>query len=126
MPALAPPPPSPPSKVPSYVLWGVGGASLVVGIVFGASALAAKSDYDDHPTYDKADTVHTRTVVADVALGLAVLSGIGGTLFYFVEDPAGPAPAQARAKAQRLGARRFEVQPLFGPHTQGGAVTLRF
>lgn len=39
------------SKVPAYVAFGVAGVGLVAGTIFGISALSAKSDYKDDPTY---------------------------------------------------------------------------
>jgi hypothetical protein len=121
MPVPAPPPPAAPSapepsKVPSYLFWGLGGASLIVGTVFGALTLSAKSDFDDNPTYHGADVVHQRSVAADVGLGLGVILLASGTIFYFVQDkPVEHAPVA-----------KVRVDPIVSPHTGGGAFTLRF
>lgn len=113
----------PPSPVPAYILWGLGGASLVVGGVFGVMALSAKSDFDDNPTYSQADTVHDRTVVADVGLGAGVLLLASGTIFYFMRDQGAP-PAQGQTSAKPVASVRLD--PLVTPHTRGGALTLHF
>lgn len=113
----------PPSPVPAYILWGLGGASLVVGGVFGIMALSAKSDFDDHPTYSQADTVHDRSVAADVGLGLGLILAASGTIFYFMQDPGG-APVQGQGKGKPVATVR--VDPLVTPHTRGGALTLHF
>jgi hypothetical protein len=136
-PEVAPPPPpppsplppegaapmGPPSPVPAYIFWGLGGASLVVGGVFGIMALSAKSDFDDHPTYSQADTVHDRSVAADVGLGLGLVLAVSGTLFYFMQDQGGPSP---RAQNSAKPVATVRVDPLVTPHTRGGALTLHF
>jgi type IV secretory pathway VirB10-like protein len=126
-----PPPPGPPvtasmpppSPIPAYILWGAGGASLVVGTVFGILALSAKSDYDDKPTYTQADKVHDLSVASDVGLGLGVVLAASGTIFFFMNQAAPPAQGQMTTKS--VGAT-VRVDPLISPHTRGGAFTLRF
>jgi hypothetical protein len=122
-PVEAAPPPPEKNKLPSYLMWGVGGASLVVGAVFGVAALTAESDFKDNPTYDKADTVHTRALVSDVGLGLGAILLVSGTVFYFVDDNA--STQQAKSKTSPLLAR-LAVAPVIGLKTQGAAVTLKF
>jgi hypothetical protein len=128
MPTEPPPSEAPmttkPSKIPSYILWGLGGASLIVGAVFGVSALKAKSDFNDSPSYSRADSAHDRGVAADAALGLGIILAATGTLFYFLEDPAPEASTHANARTKTLSDLR--VAPLVTPRAGGGAVSFRF
>jgi hypothetical protein len=128
---LPPPPlePAPParSNVPSYILWGAGGASLIFGAVFGIAAVSAKNDFDDNPTLSKADDVRTRAVLADVGLGLGAILAITGTIFFLVDDQ----PSEGASHAMRGGRIAHvpvgvRVDPLVGAHAGGGVVTLRF
>lgn len=112
----------PPSPVPAYVLWGIGGASLIAGGIFGILALSAKSDFDDKPTYDQADKVHDLTGAADVGLGLGVVLLASGTIFYLMDDRPS-APAHGSQGSPVAGVR---FQPVLGPRTRGGALTLQF
>lgn len=119
----APPPPEKP-KLPAYLMWGAGGASLLVGTIFGIAAVTGESNYKDNPTYDKADTVHTRALVSDVGLGLGVILIATGTVFYFVSDS--PSPSEAHAHRATNPLARLELAPVVGLKTQGAAVTLKF
>jgi hypothetical protein len=113
--------PPPPSKIPAYVLWGAGGVSLIVGTIYGISTLSAKSDFDDDPTYAKADSVHNRSIVADVGFGLGLVLGITGTVFYFLADaPAGAPPETTGVKPAPKRALSVAAQ------RSGGALTFRF
>ena len=122
-PPEAPPPPEKP-KLPAYVLWGAGGASLLVGTIFGIAAVTGESDYKDHPTYDKADSVHSRALVSDVGLGLGAILIATGTVFYFVSDS--PSTSEARVHRATYPLARLELAPVVGLKTQGAAVTLKF
>jgi hypothetical protein len=113
----------PRSKVPSYVMWGVGGVSLITGAVLGITALTAKSDFNDNPTYDAADRVEGRAIAADVALGLGAVLLITGTAFYFLPDSQESRPATA-SNTKRPTAR-LHLTPMLG-RTNGGALTLQF
>jgi hypothetical protein len=104
----------PPSRIPSYILWGAAGASLIVGASFGLAALSAKKDFDDNPTTDGADKVHNRAVISDVGLGLGAILAITGTIFFFSADPPGEAVAQVH------------VAPLITTNAGGGVVSMRF
>lgn len=95
--------PAPRSPWPAYVLWAAGGAALVTGTVFGISALSAQSDYDAAPSFERADSVHDRAVVADVFLGLGLILGVTGTLFYVLDsNPEAHASAVAQPRAWSL------------------------
>jgi hypothetical protein len=112
----------PKSKVPSYVLWAVGGASLITGSVLGISALTAKSDFDDTPSYDAADKVEGRAVAADVALGLSAVLLVTGTIFYFLPDSQESRPTAQNTKRPTT---RWQVAPMLG-RTNGGALSVQF
>lgn len=126
----APPPPAqaaPPSKVASYVLWGLGGASLAVGAVYGVLALQAEKDFDDAPTYDGADKTETRAIVSDVALGAGLILAVTGTIFYFVKDgPRSEKAAAHKSTKQRLAGNELRVLPYVGARSGGGTLSLRF
>jgi hypothetical protein len=112
----------PKSKVPSYVMWAVGGASLITGAVLGISALTAKSDFDDKPSYDAADKVEGRAVAADIALGLSAVLLVTGTVFYFLPDAQAPRPTAQNPKRPTA---RWQVAPMLG-RTNGGALSVQF
>jgi hypothetical protein len=114
----------PPSKLPSYVLWGTGAASLIVGAVFGGLALSAKHDFDDNPTFDRADTVDHRALVADVAFGLGIVLAVTGTVFFFAHEPSADQPTQAQAARDHH--VQLSVAPIISPHAGGGALQVRF
>jgi hypothetical protein len=115
------------SKLPSYVLWGLGGASLVAGAVLGVTALSAKSDYNDNPTYDAADRVEGRATVADVLLGLGVVLAITGTVFYFPIGASSAIPAdKARAQSTRSPSASLQLAPMIGARVGGAMASLRF
>jgi hypothetical protein len=117
----------PPSNLPSYLLWIVGGASLAVGTGFGIAAAVAKHDFDKTPTFDHADAVHNRAIASDVALGLGVVLVVTGTVFYFVKDDSTlEAATQAKAKRRAAGVASLHVTPVIGSHVGGAALDLRF
>lgn len=148
-PMTAPPPPPPPaafavtptpapplpapmaaSKLPAFILWGVGGASLIAGASFGFAALSAKSDFDKTPTFDKADSVRSRAVLADVGIGLGAILAVTGAIFYFTADnPEGaspqainPSPRDQRSTASLA----LQITPLISPSAGGGVLSMRF
>jgi hypothetical protein len=121
-------PPAPmmaePSRLPSYLMWGVGGASLVFGAAFGIAALSAKKDFDDAPTYGRADSVHQRAILADVGLGLGLILAVTGTIFYFGHD--GPAESPQAANNHPRSSTQVAVAPLVGWGSGGGMLAMRF
>jgi hypothetical protein len=113
-----------PPRLPAYLMWGVGGASLVVGAAFGIAAISAKNDFNDMPTYGRADAVHRRAIISDVGFGLGLILVATGTLFYFGRDES-PTPGQAMNN--HAGTRpRLGAAPLVGPGTGGGLLTMKF
>jgi hypothetical protein len=112
--------PSQPTRWPYYILWGAAGVSLTVGVIAGATALSAKADFDDKPTYGHAESVERRALIADVALGLGVVLAVSGTIFYLTRGEA-RTPQRAALRPARL-----QVGPLLGGHARGVAACLRF
>ena len=128
-PTPAPPPPAPAaSKLPAYVLWGVGGASLIFGAGFGFAAISAKSDFDKTPTYSKADSVRSRAVLADVGIGLGAILAVTGAIFYFSADHPESAGPQASNHTQRPSGSvaQLQITPLISPSAGGGVLSMRF
>ena len=76
--------------MPSYVLFGLGGASAVTGIVLAATGFAAKNDYDKNPTSEGADKVDRHALTADVAFINAVLFGASGLIWWLGNRPSDP------------------------------------
>lgn len=116
----APPPPPPPpaeprSKVPAYVVLGVGGAAAVVGAVFGMQALSAKSKYNDAPTTDRADKAEKNALIADMAFGVAVTLGVTGAVLLLTSDK----PAEPKAG-------KLHIAPVITPNAQGAAAFFKF
>jgi hypothetical protein len=125
-PASAPPPPAPPpappSMTPAYVTLGVAGVATVVGTYFGIRALSAKSDYNDHPTSDKADKVENSALVADMAFGVAITLGVTGiVLLTSPEEPAATPTAKAVDQKPKL-----RVSPWATPKSGGLGALVTF
>ena len=118
------PAPVPPSHAVSYALWSVSGAGFLVGTVFGVLALQAKKDYDAAPSYDRADTVHTRAIVADVGLGLGLILAVTGTVFYFGDDD--DTEKTAKLAPRQRGLADFRVAPFVHRSASGGTLSVRF
>lgn len=78
--------PSRGTPVLPWTLVGVGAASMGVGAVFGVLALDAKSDFDAGATADKASTVETRALVADLALFGGAAVAVAGVILLLVDD----------------------------------------
>jgi len=97
---------------------------MVVGTIFGIAALSAKSSFDDHPTYSKADTVHNYTIASDVGFGAGLVLLLGGTMFYFIEDKDEAAAPQAKHKSNP--AARVAFEPILSQQTRGGSFTFKF
>jgi hypothetical protein len=135
-PPVAPAPPEAPvaaasthpnhaARARAYVLLGLGGASVLVGTVFGLLAVSTKNDvFDNNPTYGEADAVRSQSLIADVGLGLGVILVATGTVYLLLDHPAPAATSPASTGAARVAAVR--VEPVVGPHGGGGALTVRF
>ncbi|MCB9735455.1 MAG: tetratricopeptide repeat protein [Deltaproteobacteria bacterium] len=102
------PPGGGPDRTGSLIAWGVGGAGLVTGVVFG---VLAQGDYDDgkaladRSPLDGADydalaghrsDLERDSLVADIGFGTAVVGAVVGLVLWFTADgDAAPAPAPA-------------------------------
>ncbi len=124
---VAPPPepdpepePEPKSMVPAYVTLGLAGAGLIVGGIFGAQALGAKSDYDDNPTSDAADDVERNALIADMAFGVAITLGITGVVL--LTSGGSQEPQSANKKLPKRA--KLQLAPYFTP--TGGGAAARF
>ena len=95
-PPEATPPPAPRSdwkKPVGLTLMGVGGATLLAGVVLGLEAEDAKNAYDAAPvqaTYDHASSLQTWTTVAFVAGGVLAAGGIALFLWPSHAQPTEP------------------------------------
>jgi hypothetical protein len=116
-PAEAPKSEGPRSPVPAYVTLGLGGASLVVGTIFGLGALSAKSDFNKNPSTSLADKAERNALIADMAFGIAVTLGVTGTVLLVTSGGSGePAKTGAVKKAPTYG-----FAPLISPTAQGAS-----
>jgi hypothetical protein len=71
---------------PTYLLAGVGLAALGVGVFTGIRGVSARDDlYGCRPTcpQDRVDSVSSKFVVTDVAVGVSLLALAGAAIFYF-------------------------------------------
>jgi hypothetical protein len=82
---------APTGHLPAYVAWGVGGAGLVVGTVFGLRALAKKSDRDTlcpggrctSPTgLDRDSEARSSALISTVGVGVGVVGAAVGTWLF--------------------------------------------
>jgi hypothetical protein len=91
---VAPEPPSAANHLPAYVTFGVGAAGLLVGTVFGALSLEAKSHLADAcntnnvcPTTSKGDisAYHTDPIVSTIGLGVGLAAAAAGAYLWVSE-----------------------------------------
>jgi hypothetical protein len=118
-PVEAPPPPPPRSKVPAYVTLGLAGAGAIVGTIFGAQALSAKSEFESTPTTELADKADRNALIADMSFAVAITFGVTGAVLLFSKD-APEEPKAATTQTTKTAPRRAFVTPYVGP-TGGGA-----
>jgi hypothetical protein len=115
------------SRIPAILLWAVGGASLVVGAAFGIAAISARDDFNDKPTYERADAVHNRAVISDVGFGLGIVLVATGTAFFFgASETVGPPKVATTDSSLAPAVGRLRLDPLVGRSGGGGVVTMRF
>jgi hypothetical protein len=115
------PPPEPSSPIPAYISWGVAGAGLAVGTIFGIMALGSKSTYEQDMTMENLDAIETQATIADIGFASAIGFGLVGTVLFFNSRPAEP----AKARVVRPGSTAF-VSPYVGPNGGGAAARLTF
>ena len=120
----AAPPAEPPSHAASYALWTASGVSLVLGTVFGVLALKSKQDFNDAPSYKRADEAHDRAIIADVGLGLGVILAVTGTVFYFSRGD--DAEKNAKLAPRQRSLADVRVAPFVQRSASGGTLSLSF
>ena len=114
--APAPVSASTPDHTLAYVAFGVGGAALITGGIFGGLALSQKSDLDGEcpnhqcgPAFHSAnDSYGTKKLVSGVGLiGGAALLGAGVVLYFTAPSPSGEQQARLGAfyNGKQLGLR---------------------
>jgi len=108
---------------PAAVFIGVGlaGVGLVAGGVFGFLALGEKSDFDDNPTDDTADSGERFALLADVSFGVAAAAGIA-TICYFITRGSAADDAEEVPDEEV----RLRLSPMIGRRTGGLAAQLEF
>jgi len=138
-PAVAPPPPAdqqptepPPkdeegsSKIPAYITLGLAGAGLVVGTIFGISALSSQSDYEENPTQDSFDSTERNALIADMAFGAAIAFGVTGVVLLVTSGDDEPAAATA-SKSRKSALKKGDfIAPYVSPNGAGAAARLSF
>ncbi|WP_245678338.1 tetratricopeptide repeat protein [Chondromyces crocatus] len=114
-----PPPPSEPrSPIPAYVTLGLAGAGAVVGTIFGAMALSAKSEFDDNPTVDNADAVDRNALISDMSFAVAITFGVTGAVLLLSRDDA---PATTTGLTTKPSKKRNWIATPYATPTGGGA-----
>jgi hypothetical protein len=129
--APPPPPPEPRSKVPAFVTGGLAVAAAGVGTVFGVMALNDKSKFDKNPTSDTADSGDTHALIADMAFGVALTFGVTSAVLFLTKDeqppPTSSSGALRMAKAgDPKNAITVTAVPVFGPHSGGAGLLVRY
>jgi hypothetical protein len=118
----APPAPSPPparshGNTAAWITAGLAVAGAATGTVLGIVALGDKSDFQKHPTYDKANAGNDSAAYCDAAFGAAVVLGVTSVILFLAHDDAPPATA-SRAT--------LTASPVVTPHGAGLGAVLRF
>lgn len=120
----APPPAAPPpvlrSNVPAYVLFGMAGAGVITGTVFGVMALSDQSKFDARPTNDAADRAERDALGADIAFGAAITLGLAGTAYLLAPE------VVLTKKTGAVAPRRLALTPYAGAHSAGASARWAF
>jgi hypothetical protein len=127
VPSAPPPPPDDTKLALGYTASGVGAASLVLGVVFGARALDASSTANDHCTRDRCDATgsasisdaHGYTMVSVIAMGVGV-AGLGGGLWLLLTS------GGDSAASTNVSAKSARVAPMIGPNSGGVSLSGAF
>ena len=100
-----PPPPPPPNRVPAFVLFGVGGAGLVAGAVFGGLALAQSGDikskcggeatctplkvsgYTEEQFNSDISAMNAKGYGSTIALGVGAAAVVTGVVLFVLKVP---------------------------------------
>lgn len=127
--------PSPRPAIPLRV-YLTGGATVIaagVGTVFGISALRDKTEFERNQTPQTADKRNQDALIADVAFGVALASGVA-TAILFLTATQGSSASGSGAPPQTVSAREADKTtaititptPLVSPHGGGAGLMLRF
>jgi hypothetical protein len=100
----APPPPSSPNRLPAYIAFGVGGAGVVVGTIFGALALGKKGSLNDAcaqkictpDRQNDIDTGKTFGTVSTVGFVVGAVGVVAGAVLFFTAGSGDGASSAAR------------------------------
>jgi hypothetical protein len=129
-PPVAPPPPPPPpeprSMIPAYVTGGLAIVAAGIGTVFGIIALGDKSDFDNHPTSQKADDGDTHALIADMSFGVALTFGVTSAVLFLTKDEPAATASSAQPNKKKTKAMNVTPIPIVGPHTTGAGFALHF
>lgn len=113
------------SRIPAYITLGLAGAGLVVGTIFGISALSSNSDYEENPTQDSFDSTERNALIADMAFGASIAFGVTGVVLLLTADDADDTQAAKILPAKRA-ARGDFVAPYVSPNGAGAAARVSF
>jgi hypothetical protein len=113
------PPLAHPTRTVAYGMLGAAALGLGVGAFYGLRALDARGDYDKNPSEAMAERQKDASLVADVALGSALMLGVTGAVFLSYASRAEGAKAPPAAASLR-------VVPSLSPKSPGASIVLRF
>ena len=108
--AAAVAPPLPKAKVAAYVLGGLGAGALVVGGVYGVRAISKRHDSDaacpknqcSPAGVDLNNQAKSAALVADITIGVGLVSLAVATYLLLRSPPEQPSPATTSAKGVRM------------------------
>ena len=121
-----------PSKLAAYIFAGAAVVGVGVGTAFGILALNNQSNYNTTPTSNSLASANQDAVIADVAVGAAVIAGVTSVVLFLKKDDAAPTTAGASnhssspSPSRRANPVSFTVAPIVTPHGAGAGVVLRF
>jgi hypothetical protein len=117
-----PPASSPPNRVPAFVAFGIGGAGIAVGSVFGIMALGTKSTLDNacvskvcQPTSQSdIDSLSSRATIANIGFAVGIVGLAVGTVLLVTAHGGEARPAAASSPPPPV-----RVSPWWGVGTAG-------
>jgi len=113
-------PGSQPVKLAAYIFGGVAVVGLGIGSTFGILSLKSQHDYNTSPNATSLASANQDAVVADVALGAAVIAGVTGIVLFLKQDDRAPSDGSVKIVSS------FVMTPFVAPHTAGAGALLRF
>jgi hypothetical protein len=111
------------SSVVPWVVIGVGGAAIATGVVLGVLTLGERSDFEDNPTHDGADTGERLALFTDVAFGVGAVAVVTGVVLLLTEEEGGE---QAASALQVAGGGGVEVMPAVSSEAAGVSARMQF